>query len=211
MPSWRQACVNTDFADAYLTLGQFADAARSARAAVNYESRDLEAWKILLTAQKRLGASPIEIETLLREAALAFKNYPDIEGPFEHGIVESMRARGETSAAEFADNQFAHKVAPERADLNIDHAADLINQSMAADPMETQLRTYYSVLHDYGRGAGMEFFSRIVEPFVDHVQAAGKRADALNAAIAAQSALQIDPNSQLDLEMQTLLTRLKSN
>jgi hypothetical protein len=208
-PSWRQACANADFAALYLAAGDFAGAARAARTAVNYESRHLVAWETLLTAQQHLGASRMELETTLRQAKLAFKDYPDIEAPLVHAIAESMRARGETSAADQEQSQFAHKVGPERVDLNIDHAADLINHSMATDGAEQQIRTYYSVLNTYGKGAGMEFFSRIVQPFAEHIKTDYPK-DAYNAARAAQSALHIDPNSQLDTEMQGLLTRLKA-
>jgi hypothetical protein len=210
-PSWRQACLNADFAKDYLTVGQFAAAASAARVAVNYEPRHILAWQYLLAAKKQLGAGPADIEATLREAALAFKNYPDVEAPIVHDIAASMRARGENSAADFVESQFAQKVAPERGDLALDQLAGKISQSMAADSMETQLRTYYAVLKAYGHGAGMDFFSRIVRPFVEHLQAADRKQDAINAALAAQGALHIDPNSQLDQQMQDLLTQLKSN
>jgi hypothetical protein len=208
-PSWRQACVNADFATAYLAARQFPAAARAARAAVNYDPRHLVAWETLLNAQKALGASQMEIEGTLREAKLAFKNYPDIEATFVVLIAESMRRRGETSAAETEENQFGYKVGPERSDLNVDHAADLINHSLATDGVGQQMRIYYSVLNTYGKGAGMEFFSRVVMPFVEHMKT-DRPQDAYNAALAAQKALRIDPNSQLDIEMQGLLDRLKS-
>jgi len=208
-PSWRQACANADFAALYLATGDFAAAARAARAAVNYEPRHIAAWQTLLEAQKGLKASPTDIEATFREFALAVKDYPDIEASLVRVIAEIMRARGETSAADVEESQFAHKVAPERGDLNIDHAADLINHSMATDGAEQQIRTYYSVLNTYGHGAGMEFFSRIVQPFAEHIKTDYPK-DAYNAVRAAQSALHIDPNSQLDAEMQELLTRLKA-
>jgi hypothetical protein len=207
-PSWRQACVNADFAMLYYVTGDFAAAASAARAAVNYEPRHLVAWDTLLTAQKRLGVSAKDIEATLRQASLAFKNYPDVEVIFIRLIAESMRARGETSAANLEEAQFAHKVGPERADLNIDHAADLVSHSMSTDGVEQQIRTYYSVLNTYGQGAGMEFFSRIVKPFTEHIKA-GHPQVAYKAALAAQRALHIDPDSQLDTEMQALLTQLK--
>jgi hypothetical protein len=55
----------------------------------------------------------------------------------------------------------------------------------------------------------MAFFSRVVQPFAEHIKTDYPK-DAYNAARAAQSALHIDPNSQLDTEMQGLLTRLKA-
>jgi hypothetical protein len=209
--SWRQACVNADFAAAYFAAGQFSAAARAARAAVNYEPRCLAAWGTLLAAQKRLGTAPADIEATLRQAKLAFENYPDIEAGLVYAIDESLHARGEGSAAEFGESQFEHKVGPERADLNINRAADILNRSMAADELDAQVRTYYSILYLYGRGAGMDFFSRIVAPFVGHLQDARRPEDAVSAALAAQHVLQIDPNSQLDGEMQALLARLKEN
>jgi hypothetical protein len=208
--SWRQACVNADFATLYFLSGQFAAAARAARVAVNYEPRHLAAWHILTAAQKRLGASALDTETTLREFARAFENYPDIEAPLVRQIAESMRARGETSAADMEESQFAHKVGPERVDLNIEHAADLVNQSIAADSVQKQIRTYYSVLKTYGQGAGMEFFSRIVQPFAEHLKAIGQPREALSTALAAQQALKIDPNGQLEEQMQELLARLSS-
>jgi hypothetical protein len=209
LPSWRQACVNADFAALYLAANQFADAAHAARIAVNYEPRHLLAWETLLTALGHLGTSQREIEATLSRAKLAFRNYPDIEAAFVRMIAESMRERGETSAAEVEESEFAHKVAPERVDLNIDHAADLINHSMATDGAEVQIRTYYGILKTYGQGAGMEFFSRIVQPFAEHIKTDHPK-DAYNAVRAAQSALHIDPNGQLDMEMQELLTELKA-
>ena len=209
LPSWRRACVNADFATAYLAAGQPAAAVRAARAAVNYEPRDLDAWQTLFTAEARTGMSRIDIEGTLREAKLAFKNYPDIEAVLVHGIAESMRKRGEASAADVEESQFAHKVGPERVDLNIDHAVDLLNHSMATDEVNAQIRTYYSVLKTYGQGAGMDFFSRIVMPFVEHMQSADRRQEAFNAVKAAQQVLKVDPDSQLDEEIQGLLARLK--
>jgi len=208
-PSWRQACVNADFASVYLATGQIAAAARAARVAVNYEPRHLAAWQTLLVAQQRLGASASDTEATLRECALAFKDYPDIEASLVQDIAECMRTRGETSAADVEESQFAHEVGPERVDLNIDHAAYLINHSMAKDDADKQIRTYKAILNTYGDGAGMEFFSRIVQPFAEHLKTMGRPREALSAVIAAQQALHIDPNSQLDTEMQQLLTELK--
>jgi len=207
-PTWRQACVNADFAALYFAKGDFSSAAHAARVAVNYEPRHLAAWETLLNAQQRMGASPAEIEATLRQAKLAFQNYPDIDAAFIHVLAATMRARGETSAADLEESQFAHKVAPERVDLNVDHAADLISHSMATDGAEAQIRTYYAILKTYGHGAGMEFFSRIVQPFAEHIKTDYPK-DAYNAARAAQNVLHIDPNSQLDMEMQLLLTELK--
>jgi hypothetical protein len=208
--SWRQACANADFAAAYLAAGQFAAAARAARVAVNYEPRHFAAWETLLAAQKRLGTAPTEIEATLREAKLAFQNYPDIEASFTRLIADSMRARGEGSAADFAESQFAHKVGWERDDLNISHAAAILAHSVATDDIDAQIHTYYSVCNAYGRGTGMEFFSRIVAPFVVHLQKARRPDDAVRAAQFAQGVLLIDPHSQLDGEMHGLLAWLRA-
>ena len=158
--------------------------------------------------KKHLGVSPTDIEATLREAKLAFKNYPDIEAAFVRQIVDSMRARGESSAADVEESQFAQKVGPDRVDLNIDHAAETIDKSMATDGTEQQIRTYYLVLKTYGNGAGMEFFSRVVQPFAEHIRL-DHPLEAYHVARAAQGVLHIEPDSQLDQDMQALLARLK--
>ncbi|HTQ31108.1 MAG TPA: hypothetical protein VMI53_07850 [Opitutaceae bacterium] len=207
---WRQACLNEDFAAAYLVVGNLKAAARAARAAVSYDSRQLHAWETLLTAESKLGASPLEIENLLREMKVAFRNYPDLEAPVVHQIAASMRARGETSAADFEEEQFAQKVAPTRSDLNLDHEIETIQHSMAQDPIDAQLRTYYALLKSSGSGAGIEFFDRIVRPFAENLKQRGYPREALQAAQQAQSVLSIKPNSQLEEEMNLLLAQLKS-
>lgn len=209
-PPWRQACMNADFARAYFAEGRFKEAARAARVAVNYDQRHLGAWELLLAAQSRLGASPMETENLLREMKLAFRNYPDIEAVLVHRLADSMRARGETSAADFEEQQFAQKMAPTRSDLNLEHDAEVMGRSMSQDPVDAQLRTYYAMLKESGQGAGIEFFDRIVRPFAEHLREKGYPREAVNAAEAAQKTLSIKPDSQLEEEMNGLLDRLKN-
>ncbi|MDE3084154.1 MAG: hypothetical protein KGJ37_02900 [Verrucomicrobiota bacterium] len=208
LPSWRQACLNAEFAAAYLSLHKPDAAARAARMAVNYEPRHLGAWQILLMAQSQLGLPPLEIEKTLREGRLAFQNYPDIEAVFVQRLAASLRARGETSAADFEENQFSHKVGGARADLNLNRAVNVLRTSLARDPPAAQLRTYYSLLSTFGRGAGMEFFSRIVRPFVEYQYQAGHRQEAFQAAQQAQRTLRIEPNSQLEQDMRQLLQEI---
>jgi hypothetical protein len=210
LPSWRQACVNADFAAAYLSLGQPAAAARAARAAVNYEPRHLDAWETLLAAQARLGAKPMDTENRLREMKFAFQNYPDIEAAIIHRIAQSLRARGQASAADFEERQFVHKVEPVRSDLNIDHDVEVMRQSMEHDLFIVQWSTYGALLKTSGQDSPIEFFERVVQPFVEHLEKEGHPKQALAAATRAKQALTIEPNSQLDIEMQALLARLSN-
>ena len=211
LPSWRLACMNADFAAAYLADGNPRKAARAARVAINYDPRHLGAWDTLLTAQTRLGAPPMDRENLLREMKLAFQNYPDIEAPLVHQIAASMRARGEGSAADFEEHQFAQKVGPVRSDLNLDQDVQTMQNSMDHDLLDTQLRTYYALLGKSGKGAGIEYFDRIVRPFVLHLQQLNYRREAQHAALQAQNTLHIEPDSELDMEMRQLLNAIPLN
>lgn len=208
LPSWRQACLNADFAAAYLSLGQPAAAARAARIAVNYEPRHLDAWETLLAAQARLGARPMDTENRLREMKLAFQNYPDIEAAIIHRIAQSLRARGQASAADFEERQFVHKVEPARSDLGIDHDAEVMRQSMEHDLPGGQWGVYGTLLKADGKDGGVEFFDRIVLPFVEHLEHEGHAKQAAVAAMQARQAMNIEPNSQLEGDMQALLARL---
>lgn len=209
LQSWRQACMHADFAAAYFAEGRFAPAARAARAAVNCQPRHLDAWETLIVAQGRLGAAPADIENTLREMKLAFQGYPDIDAIIVQQIAESLRARGQASAADFEEGQFAHKVGPVRSDLNIDHDTEVMRRSMTQDPLSVQLRTYYALLKADGSGAGIDFFDRIVQPFAEHLRQAGHPAEAVQAVQQARQTLHVEPNSQLEEQIQALLSNLK--
>jgi hypothetical protein len=56
-----------------------------------------------------------------------------------------------------------------------------------------------------GRGAGIEFYDRIVTFFVEHLVREGRMAEARQAAERARAALYVPPGSQLDGEFVRLL------
>ncbi|HTO04371.1 MAG TPA: hypothetical protein VL069_11745, partial [Opitutus sp.] len=98
---YRQSLVLTEFASEFLKDGEAASAYGAARKAVNYNLRNRPAWEILLAAEAALGVGYQQREASLREAMRAFVHYPDLEVLYSKRISESLRNRGETSAADF--------------------------------------------------------------------------------------------------------------
>lgn len=210
LPSYRQSQVHAAFAEELMRAGQTDEAFASARKAVNYERRNLAAWETLLATQQAQGAKPAALEATYREATIAFQRYPDLEIGFARRLIGSLRARGETSQADFEEHQLARKFQAERSDLSIQQAADIVQRSFNSEPMAGQIRTYDSVLTSFGRDAGIDFFDKIVTVFAEHLVQINERAEAIKAVERARQTLKVEAGKQLDQEFDALLSRLQS-
>lgn len=205
LPAFKQSRVHGLFAAEYLAQGQGRAAGTAARKAVNFERRNREAWDTLIAAARADGRDAKTVETLLREAALAFQRYPDLEAVFVNRTAESLRARGETSAADAEVRRIANKgKVTGRADLSVQQARDSVRRAVATQPLQEQVRAYNSAVDNYGRGAGIGFFDEVVVGFVEHLLNLGQKAEARRAIERARSALKVEPGSQIATEFERL-------
>jgi tetratricopeptide (TPR) repeat protein len=195
------------FAKLYLRLGRTKEAAAAARKAIICERRNLEAWETLLAAD---ADADFQIrESLLREAAEAFQHYPDLNARFLRALAASLRSRGEATEAEAEDRAIARKNQTGRTDLTVEQAAAAISQVLENTPLSEQLRVYKQTLQRYGKGAGMDFYDRVVRPFVHRLASQGNASEAKSALAQARLVLRPDHDSQLDREMTELAENLK--
>lgn len=210
LPSFRQSQIHAAFAADYLESREPEKAMAAARKAVNYERRNQAAWDLLLSAQQLAGSDPRRYEATLHEAEVALQRYPDLEALYAERLAASLRARGETSAADYEELRIQKKNRGDRNDLAIQQAREVILRAMASQPLETQIRTYNQAVDSLGRGAGIAFFDEIVLGFVEHLVKTGHMPEARRALDRARGALKIDPESQLDQEMAKLAGTLRS-
>jgi hypothetical protein len=211
LPTYKLSVLHAQFAAEYVQDGKFPQALKAAREAVNRERRNLGAWNILLKAQEASAPNDLRAEEgVLREAVLAFQKYPDLEVAFARQLVTMLRARGETSAASFEEQRLAKKYQTNRVDLSIKQAADTMERSMTADDLPTQVRTYQQVLDNYGRGAGIDFYDQVVQPFAAHLLTIQQPGPAISAVERAGKYLRVDKGSQLEKEMTEFIARLKA-
>ncbi|MBI5767080.1 MAG: hypothetical protein HZA93_04745 [Verrucomicrobia bacterium] len=201
LPSFQQSRVHAAFAADFLAAGDFDAAARAARKAVNYERRNQDGWEVLVTAAQKSGRDAKTVENVLREAALAFHTrYPDLEAAYVNRVAASLRARGQTSEAEAEVRNIANKHKGGRSDLSVAQARDILQRAVATQPLPEQIRSFNTVLDNYGRGAGIGFFDQIVVGFVEHLVNLQQRAEAKRALERARQTLKVEPNSQLEGE-----------
>jgi len=208
LPSFQQSRVHADFAAEYLVRGQAAAAAVAARQAVRFERRNQAGWEVLFAAAQREGRDAKTVESLLREAALAFQLFPEIEALYVNRVAASLRGRGESSAAEAEVRRIALKNKVVRTDLSVQQAGEGVTRAMATQPIPEQIRAYNSAVDNYGHGAGMSFFDRVVTPFVEHLLNRGQRTEARHALDRARRVLQVESGSQLDREFEQWQRRL---
>lgn len=210
LPSFRQSRVHADFAADCLAAGDFATAAMAARKAVSYERRNQPAWDTLIAAGQKLGRDAKSIETVMREAVLAFRLYPDLEAVYVTRTTESLRARGETSLADAEMKGFADRNKNKRSDLSVQQARDTLLRAFATQDVPGQVKAYNAVVDTSGRGAGIGFFDQVVVVFAEHMVQLHQPAEAVRAVERARRTLKVEPNSQLEQELAKLLKELKA-
>lgn len=204
LPSYQQSRTHANFAAEYLALGKAAAAGVAARKAVQFERRNQPAWETLLAAARQEGRDARALENLLREAALAFQLQPDLEAQYVNRVAESLRARGDSSAAEVEVRRIAVKNKGGRGDLSIQQARDMLARAIATQPLAEQISTYHTAVDNYGHGAGMGFFDEIVVGFVEHLLELRQKTEAAKAVERARRALRVEPKSQLETELAQL-------
>lgn len=208
-PRFRQAQVHSSFASASLSMGDAAAARQAARSAISYESRHLEAWEILFAALRAAKAEPRVLEANLREAAIAFQRYPDLQVRFGRDLAESLRSRGETSAADYEEKLLARKNQGTRVDLTIDQVTTELSRALAQQPPFEQMRLFRSAVDQFGRGAGMDFLDRVVRPFIRHWIKAGRAVEAARALDHVRTVMAPAAGSQLEKEILELAAESK--
>ncbi len=210
LPTYKLSDMHAAFATEYLFAHEPALAVKAAREAVNRDRRNLAAWTVLLDAQAAASPDLSPREAILREAVLAFQKYPDLEIAFSRQLVEVLRKRGETSLAAFEEQRLGTKYAATRGDLSIEQAAATVDRSMKADDVATQITVYNRVLDTAGRGQSIDFYDKVVAPFVRHLASANQVPAALLSLDRARRTLRVEPGKQLDLEMAGMADRLKA-
>ena len=211
LPSFRQSRVHAAFADEYLAGGNAPAAAAAARKAVNFERRNQAGWETLVAAARKEGRDARTAENLLREAALAFQRYPDLEAQYVNRVAESLRARGQTSEADEEIRHIALKNKAERGDLSVQQAREIVLRGMKAEALSEQIRSYNSVVDLYGHGAGVVFFDQVVVTFAEHLVQLRQPAEALKAVERARRILKVEPNSQLEADFGRLVKMIKES
>ncbi|MSU22756.1 MAG: hypothetical protein EXS32_02920 [Opitutus sp.] len=210
LPSFHQSSIHLGFAADFLAAGETGAASLAARTAVKLEPRNQPGWEILVMAGEKSGRDAKTIENLLREAALAFHRYPDIEAAYVNRIAASLRARGQLSEAEAEGRHIAIKNKGPRADLSVQQAREQLLRAIATQPLPEQIRSYNSIVDTYGRGAGIGFFDQIVTVFAEHLLRLQQPVEARRALDRARHTLKVEQHSQLDQEFDRLAKEVKA-
>jgi hypothetical protein len=210
LPSFRQSRVHADFAAHYLGAGFVAAAAAAARKAVNFERRNQPAWDTLIAAGQKSGRDAKTVESVMREAAIAFQRHPDLEARYVNRTADSLRARGETSLAAAEVSRIAKNNRSKRGDLSVQQARDTLLRAFATQTLPEQVKAYNTLLDTSGRGAGIGFFDQVVIVFAEHMLQLQQPAEAVRAVERARRTLKVEPDSQLEKELAKLLKELKS-
>ena len=180
----------------------------AAKKATDLEPRHVEAWDARVLAERAGEVSATLRENTLRRAARALQRYPDLYARFQREAILTLRERGQTSRADHEERQLARKFTGDRTDWAISQAAAMLNRTMADDDPATQLRVFESALRQFGVGAGMDAFDRLVRPFFEQAMTEGRRQDAKVVLILTRRLIPTPVGSQFFKELEGLAARL---
>ncbi|MEO6873832.1 MAG: hypothetical protein ABI222_03320 [Opitutaceae bacterium] len=209
LPAYRSSRVHEVFAEDYLQAGENAVAIRAAWKALRLEPRNQEAWETVLTAQRAQHDGAKAIEATLYQAVAAFGNYADLEAAYSARLCQSLRGRGQLSAADFEEERILSKYRQGRSDLALAQATDHLQWILTTRPLAEAIRTYNTLVDTQGRGGGIDFFDAIVAPFALHLAHMDHAEEARAAVSRAYAMLSIPPGSQLESEFSRLFKELK--
>ena len=74
-----------------------------------------------------------------------------------------------------------------------------------------RIRVFNRVLDTYGRGAAIDFYDKVVTPFLRHLRDEHELAAARQALERARRTLRAEPGSQLDQEMNRMAEQFKKH
>lgn len=209
LPTFRSSQVHQEFSALYLQADEAAAAIRAAWKAIHFEPRNLAAWETLLAAQQRQGDGPKLIEATLYQVLAAIGRYPDLEDDFSSRLSQSLRARGQLSAADFEEQRVITKLQLTRGDLALRRAGENLQRTMTTRPAAESISAYNNLVDTLGRNAGIDFYDQIVTRFVHHLAGSDQLAEARQAARRAYQVLSVPPGSQLEAEFSRLFRELQ--
>lgn len=206
---WELSRLGAQVAAEYLRLERPEDAIAAAERALRYERRNLAAWDTLYTATVAAGQSAPRAEAVLREAARAFREYPDLEAAFRQRVVAVLDERGQSARAMAESSRIARRGEAEgRLDIALAQAGDRMEKSLAEDSPYGQMRTFRVLLRRHGEEGGALFFDEVTRTLVEHLLTTGRFREAREVLEETRDALRVDANSQLIREIDGLIARL---
>lgn len=208
LPQYRQSRAWLQIAREYLREDAVDKALAAAKKATDFEPRHVEAWDTRVLAERAGKVSATLRENTLRRAARALQRYPDLYVRFQREAISILRERGQTSRADHEERQLALKFTGDRTDLAISQAVAMLNRTMAEDDSATQLRVFESALRQFGVGAGMDAFDRLVRPFFEQAMTEGRKQDAEVVLLLTRRLIPAAEGSQFSKELAGLAARL---
>jgi len=208
-PRFRQSRAWQYLAQELLRFGDTAQALAAARKATGISPRNVLAWEVLIVAEKAADTALVKREATMRQAARALQRYPDLYARFMRDAIQTMRDRGQTSAADHEERMLAKRFSTDRTDLAIAQAAAMLSRTIAEDDPATQIRVFESALRQFGVGAGMDAFDRLVRPFFQHAMSQGRREDAATILRLTARLIPIERDTQFAQEMDALAASLR--
>lgn len=204
-PKYRLSILHSSFATIALREGDDARALALSKEALKKDSRNLDAWEMLID----LTDEPPGLEALCRNAARAVRKYPDLEAGYLRRLASLLSNRGEEAEAERVRGEIIRRNRAERPDLAMAEASRELAAAARDQPIDLQVRLFRKQLSQF-RDGGMLTMNQMVGPFVRHLIWEGKKDLALQAIDHARERLVAAQSEYLEKALNALEARASS-
>ncbi len=207
--TYRDSIFHSDFAREFYLEDNPEKARSAARRALDIESRNRDAWNLVLEMDFA-GGDVDAYENTLREAAGAFSRYPDIEAHYTGLLAASLLDRGDRETAYREMRRISRKNRRERPDISLSQAALFLRYSLENDRIDTSIDTFRGLLSELGNHApGMGFHREVALPFFVHLAGEGHLEEARRLVRETRRTLDPDGGTPLDRELAEIAGKLR--
>jgi hypothetical protein len=161
-------------------------------------------WKAKADYLRRSGASLNVLKTHHQAALQQFATNRDMRVAQQLGLAEIARRQGATQEAESLERQIVAQNKRKRSDLSVSIAAQRIISLVAAREFNQAFTEYRRQASSLGKLGGGNFFYDVVRPFAEVLFATGDARQAKEVLVLARKALQPEPGSIIDSELEEL-------
>lgn len=204
---YRNSRIHARFAAEFFNSKAIAKAEKAARAAIESESRNLDAWTILLECLAARNAPLAERDQTLEDAAKAFSRYADMESQFLEKLATSYASQGRTKEADKLRSRIIRRNSEDRPDLALAQAKSELDELIKTKPIKDQVAHYKRVISRLDE-AGLIAYYALTQPFLSHLQRKGDGETARDVLKYTRRRLKSSSEGQLGEALDTWETRL---
>lgn len=199
-PRYLVSRIHSIFALEYLEREEIAEAIKACHLAIKSESRNFEAWDLLIKAQKKAKVREEVLRDIYQKGAKTFSGIADLEAHFLKREATSLIHDGAKDEAEKIRARIISRNRRERPDLALEESKGELDKLIESGSIEEQIAFYKQQIQKL-KDAGLVTYYGLTRPFLEHLVSEKKFEEAKEALEYTERKMEVSPDGQLAEEI----------